>query len=515
MERQHKAVRVNQKRNYQASPQIKKKPEGPSITQMRDSHLLDSVSCKIGNSACAAKHVSAIQRTGLLHPMNESQKIQSMLRLQRQYGNRFAQRVIAQNGIQAKLKIGQPGDIYEQEAEKVAEQVTRMPEPQISGDSSQEPVVTSQNQEGSKEKQRVQVKSLTDQITPIAQRQAAEEETPVQAKETEDSNPELTPSFEGGINSIKDGGQPLPKSARSFFEPRFGANFSDVRVHTNSTAAHLAGSVNAKAFTLGQALVFGPGQYSPDTSHGKLLLAHELTHVVQQGAIQTSVQRVWTPDTGWRYTPPATVTRSIVAIQGIVNTTPDGIYGPNTREAVKRYQEELRDNSLYTGDIDGKWGPLTEAAHLAFAVSSVSATAPRRGYNCAGFAFKTFTWHNLGPTRAFLSSMTRSSDCSDSCNPRDYKFWLWVVDISMTHPGGTTPTSPDFHIVGGQTDGRGEGPDQVMSKNGERPVEGPRAPVDWMPASGTAIDQDGIAIPDYTWNISVTADECYCSATLP
>ncbi|MDH3976490.1 MAG: DUF4157 domain-containing protein [Deltaproteobacteria bacterium] len=74
----------------------------------------------------------------------------------------------------------------------------------------------------------------------------------------------------------------MPESTRSFFEPRFGADFSGVRVHTDRNASHLARSVNAKAFTKGRDVVFGSGQYSPESPGGKRLLAHELTHVVQQ-----------------------------------------------------------------------------------------------------------------------------------------------------------------------------------------------------------------------------------------
>jgi len=93
----------------------------------------------------------------------------------------------------------------------------------------------------------------------------------------------VTSNIESGVNSLKGGGQPLPDSTRSYFEPRFGADFSQVRVHTDSKAADTAKSINAKAFTKGKDVVFGSGQYSPGTSSGKHLLAHELTHVVQQG----------------------------------------------------------------------------------------------------------------------------------------------------------------------------------------------------------------------------------------
>jgi len=88
--------------------------------------------------------------------------------------------------------------------------------------------------------------------------------------------------MESTINSIKGGGQPLPESTRNFFEPRFGHDFSRVRVHTDSQAAESARAIKARAFTIGQAVVFGAGQYTPESTEGKSLLAHELTHVVQQ-----------------------------------------------------------------------------------------------------------------------------------------------------------------------------------------------------------------------------------------
>lgn len=93
----------------------------------------------------------------------------------------------------------------------------------------------------------------------------------------------VPPGFqqEQGIQSLG-GGQPLSVSSRAFFEPRFGRDFSRVRVHNDSTAAALARSVNARAFTLGTNIVFNTGSYVPGTAGGRRLLAHELTHVVQQ-----------------------------------------------------------------------------------------------------------------------------------------------------------------------------------------------------------------------------------------
>jgi len=76
-------------------------------------------------------------------------------------------------------------------------------------------------------------------------------------------------------------GQPLPDSTRSFFEPRFGADLSRVRIHTDTQAARSADAVQAKAYTVGKSIAFADGQYSPHSESGKGLLAHELVHVVQ------------------------------------------------------------------------------------------------------------------------------------------------------------------------------------------------------------------------------------------
>lgn len=75
---------------------------------------------------------------------------------------------------------------------------------------------------------------------------------------------------------------PLPEPTRAFFEPRFGESFAGVRIHDDARAQTLARAVNARAFTVGRDVVFGAGHLAPETPTGKRLLAHELTHVVQQ-----------------------------------------------------------------------------------------------------------------------------------------------------------------------------------------------------------------------------------------
>ena len=82
--------------------------------------------------------------------------------------------------------------------------------------------------------------------------------------------------------SLPGRGQPLAQPLRDFFEARFGHDFRDVHLHTDTPAAGLAESIHARAFAVGQEVVFGAGEFAPETSRGRELMAHELTHVVQQ-----------------------------------------------------------------------------------------------------------------------------------------------------------------------------------------------------------------------------------------
>ena len=114
------------------------------------------------------------------------------------------------------------------------------------------------------------------------QRQVELEEEMLQAKSREDATSEVPNDLESEINAIRGGGRPLAESERAYFEPRFGRDFSQVRMHTDTRAAESARAVNARAFTVGQDVVFGAGQYAQGASEGRRLMAHELTHVVQQ-----------------------------------------------------------------------------------------------------------------------------------------------------------------------------------------------------------------------------------------
>jgi len=122
------------------------------------------------------------------------------------------------------------------------------------------------------------------------QRQALDEdedeEVPVQAKPVEGAAPRVNAGMESRIRGLKGGGVPLPVGTRDYFEPRLGLDLESVRVHDSAAAQEMAADLKARAFTRGTDIVFGVGQYCPETERGRHLLAHELTHVVQQGKAQ-------------------------------------------------------------------------------------------------------------------------------------------------------------------------------------------------------------------------------------
>ncbi len=180
--------------------------------------------------------------------------------------------------LQPKLKINAPNDQYEQEADRVAEQVMRMPEGEIA-DISHGPAEL---------RRKCAACASGDGLCP----ECAEEEEKIQAKEAPGQTPTVTPELQAQIDSLRGGGQPLPEYTRAFFEPRFGYDFSGVRVHSDARAANAARGVNSLAYTVGNNVVFGAGQYSPDTVGGRRLLAHELTHVVQQSNATPNIQRM-------------------------------------------------------------------------------------------------------------------------------------------------------------------------------------------------------------------------------
>ncbi len=186
--------------------------------------------------------------------------------------------------IQAKLTIGESGDKYEQEADRVASQVVEQINAPAPAQSTQGQTV--QRQEENKEE--LQAKP---EITAIQRMEESEEE--LQAK----SNLQHQEAIRGGeastdltsaINSARGGGQPLDTGLQRSIGQAMGADFSGVRVHTDTQSDQLNRSIQAKAFTTGQDVFFRQGEYNPGSREGQELIAHELTHVVQQDSRKSS-----------------------------------------------------------------------------------------------------------------------------------------------------------------------------------------------------------------------------------
>ena len=147
--------------------------------------------------------------------------------------------------LQRKLAINEPGDEYEREADRVAEQVMQMPEPERGPGVAESP------------------------RTPLVQRRV------------NGGGPTGIGTAPQIVHDVLNTpGQPLDASTRAFFEPRFGHDFSSVRIHADAKSAQSARAVNAQAYTVGNHIAFG--RYTPGTTGSNALLAHELTHVMQQ-----------------------------------------------------------------------------------------------------------------------------------------------------------------------------------------------------------------------------------------
>ena len=238
----------------------------------------------------------------------------AILNLQRSVGNQAVQRMLeghpeepktrtngavlppsprssATAAIQPKLAINEQGDACEQEAESVAEQVRQAPEPPLQRSAANGEVCT-KNQAEEPDHKHVDLQTQTS-FPPIQHPpgKVLADKPQIEAPATVD-------------DVLSSSGQSLDSTARSFMESRFGNDLSDVRVHTNSQAADSARAVGALAYTVGQHIVFDQGQYSPGSTEGRHLLAHELTHVAQQTAASIrKIQRQPRRDqAGWRET---------------------------------------------------------------------------------------------------------------------------------------------------------------------------------------------------------------------
>jgi hypothetical protein len=202
-------------------------------------------------------------------------------------------RVSSPRPIQTKLEVGAANDPLEREADQLASRIMHMADPASMSSSASGEVVQRKCQTctDEEEKQTVQRKC---QSCSDAEKKEKDEEAPEKLSRKEGGGAAAL----GGTAApalvrevVRSPGRPLNPTTRAFFEPRFGYDFSRVRIHSDAQASAAAQAVNALAYTVGKDVVFGAAQFAPHTTKGRTLLAHELTHVIQQSQ-GSSVRRI-------------------------------------------------------------------------------------------------------------------------------------------------------------------------------------------------------------------------------
>jgi len=250
----------------------KQKVKEPVVEKLKAFGEVEPYSASLGNSmgeSSQERHAAL-----LANAKTEVQRANLAIHLQQTYGNRYMQRLVESLNIQAKLTVSQPDDEYEKEADRVADAVTSASTSDIQRQVEEE-----------KEEEEVAAKPASD-IQRQVEEPEEEGEEEVAAKPASEIQYQpftVSEDLESRINTARSHGHPLSDSTRASLEPQFNRDFSEIKVHTDAEADNLSRQLNARAFTSGNDIFFRSGEYYPDSSEGRQLLAHELTHTIQQG----------------------------------------------------------------------------------------------------------------------------------------------------------------------------------------------------------------------------------------
>jgi hypothetical protein len=278
-------------------------------------------------------------------------------------GNQALIRLQRAGLLQAKLMVSQPGDRDEEEADRVAERVARSPM-SPSGCSCAAP-------SGNGDCTGCRSEALAVQRKPIT-----------------GARPGAVPAAVSRDVVPSSGGRPLQAPVRASMETHFNADFEGVRVYTDAEAAASAATLDARAFTVGQNIVFGSGRYSPDTPDGKRLLAHELTHVVQQqrGVPPAAVQRDGN-------TPPSTPPAPETAPAPSAPPSPDAAkelaaQEEKAFETAKARKGQPAATVLFSNpnSPDTKASPVLETFTIAEVLDRQAGASGQRGFDAQGTA---------------------------------------------------------------------------------------------------------------------------------
>lgn len=362
----------------------------------------------------------------------------SLLHLQRSQGNRFVDSLVHGRLQQGELAVSQPDDPLEVEADRVAEAVMNMPAPMTETAPSANDV-----------HQREQSATGTERASlPTRQSAATDPEcgrmyqSPVAVPG--DTALSLPPAVEQGIEGAQDGGEPLPASERQFFEPRIGVDLRSVRIHANEDAAYSAHELGARAYTIGRHIVFGSGEYQPGTHAGRRLMAHELTHVVQQAVAPSVIQRLIRTPYPWRGVITPTIGANIRSSPdssdpaNIVDSLPRG-------EAVKVVSASgdwLKVESHFRGPLlEGYvYHPLVDDAASSSMAASVGATMVWRPSG-PGSATDFESWASAATETPLPAvSPTTKMNCWEAVLLSAYRAgaisWKWIHDLYVLAPMG-------------------------------------------------------------------------------
>ncbi|NML16841.1 DUF4157 domain-containing protein [Azohydromonas sp. G-1-1-14] len=330
----------------------------------------------------------------------------------------------------SRLSIGAPDDRFEREADRMADAVMH------GGPAVVEPGAAAGLQPLLRRKP-LEPEDVPDSMPAPEGRQPAMEQAGTAPEEdtvqrspsaTAAPGPTVTPQYEHALqHAIAGGGHVLPAATRAYMEGHFGHDFSAVRIHSDGRAASLARQIDARAFTIGHDIFFGAAEYAPTSYAGQRLLAHELTHVLQQSDGRLSRQQL-------RRTPCS----SYPGYDASVNRLSYNCAGL----ALRTYRFTSPPSAVYA-DMAKEFDRL---------VCPVG--------NCGAGQVKFWLWTYDIRTEDDLGN---------------------VVD----------PTWRDFHIVGGRMDGAGNDPTNVYGKNGPRPIHGPGTGPSFRPAGrDRALDRD-------------------------
>ena len=310
--------------------------------------------------------------------------------------------------IQPKLRLGQPGDRFEEEADKVARQVMRAPNPMTRIENSPPPGNHNYLQERlqklelgqeieeehparmlqprmmppgrlgdliSRHGEKLQRQEITEEddteeilqpkIIPgygdKLQRQEIAEEEILQAKTADSKIGTVKPSIESNLNISRGKGQPLPKPTRDFMESRFGADFSGVRVHTDNRAVQMNKELQAQAFTYGEDIYYGAGK-SPGNDE---LTAHELTHTIQQTGGLKLKKELKKPE------------EELETLQAKELSTSVGKTIDNKELQLQSTEEEAEDKKTIQPKLITNYAPKTAKGFIQSQALTVSAVTPR------------------------------------------------------------------------------------------------------------------------------------------